>query len=62
MGAKSRRRRNFESGFVTTNVRFVSAIMEQFDRIWMGAECKACQRKRNCADYPELLARTNAHD
>ena len=38
----------------------VQAIMAQFDRVWMGAECQACQRKAHCADYPELLARTPA--
>jgi hypothetical protein len=32
--------------------------MAQFDRIWMGSECQACQRKRFCADYPELQAKT----
>ena len=57
MGAKSVRRRNFESGFVTTEPELVTAIMDQFDRVWMGAECEACDRKAHCADYPALLAR-----
>lgn len=60
MGAKSARRRNFESGFVTTEPQLVQDIMAQFDKVWMGAECQACQRKEHCADYPELLARTRA--
>lgn len=60
MGAKSIRRRNFEAGFITTDRTAVQAIMAQFDRVWMGGECESCQRKRNCADYPELLARTQA--
>lgn len=59
MGAKSTRRRNFESGFVTTNPSIVTAIMEQFDRVWMGAECEHCARKQHCAAYPELLAKSN---
>lgn len=59
MGAKSRHRRNFESGFTTTDAELVQAIMQQFDRIWMGAECEGCQRKQHCADYPELLAERN---
>ena len=42
MGAKSDRNRNFESGFVSTDPAIVRAIMEQFDHIWMGAECEAC--------------------
>jgi phosphatidylserine/phosphatidylglycerophosphate/cardiolipin synthase-like enzyme len=58
MGAKSAKRRNFESGFVTTDIPLVQEIMAQFDRVWMGAECQACQRKQHCADYTELLART----
>ena len=60
MGAKSSRRRNFESGFLTTDPGIVQAIMGQFDAIWMGAECKACQRKEHCSDYPELLSKTQA--
>ncbi len=58
MGAKSSRRRNFESGFMTTEHGTIQSIMTQFDRIWMGSECEACERKRHCADYPELMART----
>ena len=53
MGAKSDRRRNFESGFVTTTPDIVSAIMEQFDHVWMGAECAACGRRQYCPDPPE---------
>lgn len=60
MGAKSVKRRNFEGGFVTTSQPMIEAIMAQFDRVWMGAECQACQRKAYCADYPELLAKTQA--
>jgi hypothetical protein len=60
VGAKSSNRRNFESGFVTTDPETVQAITEQFDQVWMGAHCKACQRKRYCASYPELLARMQA--
>lgn len=54
MGAKSIHRRNFEAGFVTTDHGVVQAIMEQFDRVWMGAECESCGRKRYCADYQEM--------
>jgi phosphatidylserine/phosphatidylglycerophosphate/cardiolipin synthase-like enzyme len=58
MGAKGDHRRNFEAGFLTTDPAGVQAIMAQMDRVWMGAECEACQRQRYCADYPELLGRT----
>ena len=50
MGAKSIHRRNFESGFITTDSESVGAIMAQFDRIWMGAECKGCGRKQYCPE------------
>jgi len=59
MGAKSDTRRNFESGFVTTDPALVHSIMEQFDRVWMGAECRRCRRKAHCADYPELMAKAD---
>lgn len=57
MGAKSEHRRNFEAGFVTTDPATVRAIMAQFDRVWMGAECDGCQRKKHCADFDELARR-----
>jgi phosphatidylserine/phosphatidylglycerophosphate/cardiolipin synthase-like enzyme len=55
MGAKGDACRNFESGFVTTDAALVKAVMAQFDRVWMGAECEDCQRKQHCADYTALL-------
>ncbi len=55
MGAKSERRRNFESGIVTTAPGLIRRIMDQFDGVWMGAHCADCGRKRYCADYRELL-------
>ena len=60
MGAKSSQRRNFESGFLTTDPETVQAIMAQFDRIWMGGECEGCGRKKHCADFHELQARSNS--
>ena len=54
MGAKSSRRRNFESGFLSTNPAVVEAVMAQFDRIWMGAECAQCGRKEHCSDFSAL--------
>lgn len=51
MGAKNSDRRNFESGFITSETEIVDQIMTQFDRVWMGAHCKTCQRKQYCTDY-----------
>lgn len=50
MGAKSDKRRNFETGFLVMESALVRAIMQQFDRIWMGLECDACERKEHCPD------------
>ncbi len=55
MGAKSRNRRNFESGIISTDPAMVQAIMEQFDAVWRGAYCPDCGRKEYCADYPDIL-------
>jgi len=55
MGAKSTKRRNFESGFITTDPELVRQIMEQFDLIWMGKRCVDCQRKEFCTDYKDLM-------
>jgi len=50
MGAKSPRRRNFESGIITTDPSLVSSIMEQYDSVWMGKFCKECARKEYCSE------------
>jgi len=55
MGAKSTKRRNFESGFITTDPELVGRIMEQFDLIWMGKHCVDCERKEFCTDYKDLM-------
>ena len=55
LGAKSERRRNFESGIVTTDPGLIRQIMQQFDDIWMGAKCGDCGRKRFCTDHQVLL-------
>jgi phosphatidylserine/phosphatidylglycerophosphate/cardiolipin synthase-like enzyme len=60
MGAKSSRRRNFEAGLVTTDPALIRAIMDQFDRVWMGSCCADCGRQRFCTEYDLLQARTPA--
>lgn len=52
LGAKSARRRNFEAGFVTDEPAWVSAVADQFDRVWMGAHCDVCGRAAHCAEGP----------
>lgn len=51
MGAKSSQKRNFESGIISEDLNFVKKVMNQFDAIWMGKECKTCGRKDFCAEH-----------
>ncbi len=55
LGAKSSRRRNFESGIVTTDAALVEQVMEQFDGIWRGDHCAECDRKEFCDEYIDIL-------
>jgi len=48
LGAKSARRRNFESGVVFSNREHISDIEDYFDRIWMGEYCRECGRREHC--------------
>ena len=50
-GAKSTRKRNFESGIITDEPKLVDAIAEQFDEVWTGTGCNDCGRKEYCADF-----------
>lgn len=50
MGMKSPHRRNFEAGIITDETEIVNAAMEEFDKVWRGAECRKCQRKQFCSD------------
>lgn len=50
LGIKSPDTRNFESGIITTDPEIVSAVMAQFDDVWMGRFCKSCKRKKFCGD------------
>jgi len=56
MGAKSRHKRNFESGIITDDEKIVEKVMEQFDNIWRGTHCQPCKRKKFCDDYKDILA------
>lgn len=54
MGAKGPHRRNFEGGMVTTDPGLVAAIMEQFDRLWIGSRCGDCRRKEYCLEHGDM--------
>lgn len=49
-GMKSDNNRNFEAGIFTNEPSLVDEAVEQFDKVWMGAFCKACGRKGFCKD------------
>jgi phosphatidylserine/phosphatidylglycerophosphate/cardiolipin synthase-like enzyme len=50
LGMKGDNTRNFESGIVTTDKELVSAVMDQFDEVWMGKFCRNCKRRDYCGD------------
>lgn len=50
MGMKSPYRRNFEAGIITDASDIVNAVIEEFDKVWRGGECKKCQRHKYCPD------------
>lgn len=50
MGMKSPNRRNFEAGIITDEPAVVNAAIEEFDKVWRGAECIKCQRKQFCSN------------
>lgn len=55
MGAKSEHRRNFESGILSDDPAMIRPLMDQFDQLWIGSHCPACQRKAYCVTYHELI-------
>ena len=51
MGMKSKDKRNFEAGILTTNPDFINPLMQQFDDIWIGRTCQSCGRKDFCGEW-----------
>ena len=50
LGMKGENTRNFEAGVLSSNRDFVKNAATQFDKVWMGAFCKSCKRKKFCGD------------
>lgn len=48
LGAKGVGRRNFELGLVTEDAEILDEVQAIYDRIWRGAECKACKLRETC--------------
>ncbi|MBX7059774.1 MAG: phospholipase [Leptospirales bacterium] len=50
MGARSVRRRNFEAGIWTDEAALVTAMMEQFEAVFLGQHCARCGLRAVCPD------------
>ena len=57
LGAKADGRRNFELGVWTESGDLIDAVLEHFNDLWEGRDCKSCKRKDVCPvplEEPEL--------
>jgi phosphatidylserine/phosphatidylglycerophosphate/cardiolipin synthase-like enzyme len=48
LGAKGQNKRNFELGVWTTATPLIDSVLGEFNALWEGQRCKACQRKDVC--------------
>ncbi len=48
LGAKADGKRNFELGVWTTTPALIDAVLDQFNALWEGRECKTCRRHDIC--------------
>ncbi len=48
MGARSERKRNFETGIYTEEPELIKCMENYFDSIWIGEFCEKCGRKDLC--------------
>ncbi|MEA3267377.1 MAG: phospholipase D family protein [Candidatus Fermentibacteria bacterium] len=48
IGAKSDKKRNFESGVITEDPHDIQELEEYFDGIWIGLYCGKCGRRNIC--------------
>jgi phosphatidylserine/phosphatidylglycerophosphate/cardiolipin synthase-like enzyme len=55
LGAKNKNNRNFEAGILTTDTVFIEKLMNQFDKLWIGQNCKACGRKAYCNEWQQFV-------
>lgn len=57
LGAKSARRRNFETGVWTDDPALIDPVTDMLETIWNGSQCPGCGRKEHCPEpleEPEL--------
>lgn len=48
LGAKSARRRNFETGIWTDETALIDPLADMLDEVWTGGHCDTCGRKEHC--------------
>jgi phosphatidylserine/phosphatidylglycerophosphate/cardiolipin synthase-like enzyme len=48
LGAKGQGRRNFELGLISRDDLLLDEVQAYFDRVWSGAECRACKLRARC--------------
>ncbi len=48
LGRKSPRNRNFETGYFSHDPQLIDQLMEQYDDVWRGGQCRDCGRRQYC--------------
>jgi phosphatidylserine/phosphatidylglycerophosphate/cardiolipin synthase-like enzyme len=48
LGAKADGRRNFEMGIWTESAALIDSVLEQFNVLWEGRQCRTCRRREIC--------------
>jgi phosphatidylserine/phosphatidylglycerophosphate/cardiolipin synthase-like enzyme len=48
LGAKGDARRNFEMGIWTDSAMLIDGVLEQFNMLWEGRQCRGCGRRDVC--------------
>jgi phosphatidylserine/phosphatidylglycerophosphate/cardiolipin synthase-like enzyme len=60
LGAKADGRRNFEMGIWTESTPLIDSVLDQFNLLWEGRECRDCKRRDICPvplEEPDLNTR-----
>jgi len=60
LGAKADGRRNFEMGIWTESSALIDSVLDQFNLLWEGRECRDCKRRDICPvplEEPDLNTR-----
>lgn len=48
LGVRGEGKRNFEMGIVTSDDAILDQVQETYERVWSGAECRACRKRDEC--------------